>query len=224
MNAAGEREHTLLVEDDPSMQQRLKALLQAGTDRVASVQVAGSLAQARDWLARQPPLHTVVLDLGLPDGSGLELLAWLQQHRPEVDCVVVSSWSDESVVLDALRGGAVGYLLKERDDDELRAALASIARGGAPIDPFVARGLLALLPAPPPVVTAVEPAEPVPITPRETEILKWVAQGHSNREIAQELGLSPLTIESYTKSIYRKLAVGSRTAAVFAARQHGWLQ
>ena len=212
---------TLLVEDDPATRQRLLKVLEG---LAAPVHVAGSLAQAHRWLAEDAALRTAVLDVGLPDGSGLELLAWLQQHRPQVDCVVVSSWSDESIVLDALRAGAVGYLLKERDDDELRAARASIARGGAPIDPFVARGLLALLPGPAAVVAAAGPAAPMTITPREIEILKWIAQGHSNREIAAQLGLLPLTIESYTKSIYRKLAVGSRTAAVFAARQNGWLQ
>jgi len=217
---------TLIVEDDPATRRRLGALLES-LAVPSAVLLADSIALARETCTATPVLGTALIDLGLPDGSGIELIAWLRTHRPEVTCVVISAWSDEAHVLAALRAGACGYLLKERDDDELRTALQSMARGGAPIDPFVARGILALvaqlgtppIAVPPPTA----PAAHGSMTPREIDILQRVAQGYSNREIAEATGLSRLTIESYTKTIYRKLAVGSRTAAVFAARKRGLL-
>jgi DNA-binding NarL/FixJ family response regulator len=119
--------------------------------------------------------------------------------------------------------------LKERDDIELSLALQSIRRGGAPIDPAIARGILALLqlPAEPAAIVANEteaaenPAHA--LSDRESEILRLVARGYSNREIADLTMLSRFTIEGYTKSIYRKLAVRSRTAAVFEAKALGLL-
>jgi len=213
---------TLIVEDDPSTLRRLGALLQSLD--VPSVSVsAGTIAQARDLSSSMPELRAALVDIGLPDGNGIELIAWLHAHRPDIACVVITAWSDEVQVLAALRAGACGYLLKERDDDELRMALQSMARGGAPIDPFVARGILALVSQLGDVRSV--PAQPVQggMTPRETEILQLVARGHSNRDIAETIGLSRLTVESYTKTIYRKLAVGSRTAAVFEARVRGLL-
>ena len=215
---------TLIVEDDPTTLQRLDMLLRSLDPGAAPIR-AGTLAQARVLCSTTPALRTALVDIGLPDGSGIELIAWLHTHRPDVSCVVVSAWSDEVQVLAALRAGACGYLLKERDDDELRVALNSMARGGAPIDPFVARGILALISQTPepPAAPASEPSAQGAMTPRETEVLQLVARGHSNREIAEATGLSRLTIESYTKTIYRKLAVSSRTAAVFEARTRGLL-
>jgi DNA-binding NarL/FixJ family response regulator len=216
---------TLVVDDDGAMLQRLMKLVQA-LDVPCVARGVRTLAEAREVALSTPGLQTALIDLGLPDGHGVDLIAWFAEQRPEVTCVVVSAWSDEHSVLVALRAGAVGYLLKERDDDELRLALLSMARGGAPIDPFVARGILALLARPAAAPTTKAQAagsEPAAMSPREMDVLRLVAQGHSNRDIATSTGLSRLTIESYTKSIYRKLAVGSRTAAVFAARTQGLL-
>ncbi|WP_019466878.1 LuxR C-terminal-related transcriptional regulator [Dyella japonica] len=217
---------TLIVEDDLPTLRRIGALL-CTLDVPPEWHTAGSIAQAREVCCARPELRTVLIDIGLPDGNGIALIAWLHEHRPDITCVVISAWRDEVQVLAALRAGASGYLLKERDDEELRVALQSMARGGAPIDPFVARGILALIARFDDTPTT--PAQPSDqtargrISPREAEILQWVARGYSNREIADETGLSRLTIESYTKAIYRKLAVRSRTAAVFEARVRGLL-
>lgn len=213
---------TLIVDDDTFMLDRLGALVQA-LDGTLTPVLARSVSEARQALANTPVLQTALVDMGLPDGSGLEIIAQLHAQRPEVNCIVISAWSDEGTVLSALRAGACGYLLKERDDDELRMALQSVARGGASIDPVVARGILALLSESVPSPPLSNPSIADRISQREGEILQLVARGHSNREIAALTGLSRLTIESYTKSIYRKLAVNSRTAAVFEARQRGIL-
>lgn len=129
-----------------------------------------------------------------------------------------------------MRAGAVGYLLKEREDIELSVALQAIRRGGAPIDPFIAHRILALLAeSPAKTPPRVESATDAPavndhaLSERESEILQLVARGFSNREIAGLTTLSRFTIEGYTKSIYRKLAVNSRTAAVLEAKAMGRL-
>lgn len=226
MEATGsiELDPTLIVEDDAAMQRRLMCLL-GGLDGsgVHEIGVAGSMAQAKAWFGLRIA-HLVLIDIGLPDGNGIELIAWLQRHHPQVAIVVVSAWADEETVVAALRAGATGYLLKEREDVELQLALQSIRRGGAPIDPFIARRILALLPATPAADTAPAPDHAHALSERETEILRLVARGYSNREIAELTALSRFTVEGHTKAIYRKLAVGSRTAAVFEAKSQGLLR
>jgi DNA-binding NarL/FixJ family response regulator len=209
----------LIVDDDPAVRQRLTRVTAQVAPQAHSA-TAGSLAEARALLA-QGRFDLALLDVGLPDGSGLDLLPWMQQHAPAVEAVVVSSLGDDATVLQALRGGAVGYLLKNGSDIELQLSLASLQRGGAPIDPVIARRILALMgakiDAPPPQASTVELSE------RELDVLGLVAQGLSNREIASSLGLSINTVECHAKNIYRKLAVRSRAAAVYSARTQGLL-
>lgn len=208
----------LIVEDNAATQQRIARLLRHVVGDGLRIDAAGSIAAAKAHIEQQAPALALI-DIGLPDGSGIELIGWLHAHHPRTATVVISAWGDEETVLAALRAGAIGYLLKEREDAELEFALQSIHRGGSPIDPFVARRILSLLPAAPIQATHADDA----LTEREAEILDLVARGHSNREIAELLSLSRFTIEGYTKAIYRKLAVRSRTAAVFEAKSRGLL-
>ncbi|MDQ7954885.1 MAG: response regulator transcription factor [Pseudomonadota bacterium] len=219
----------LVVDDEEAMQRRLGAVLESVGCPATHIVRAHSVTQARDRIADRR-FGVVLVDIGLPDGSGTELIGWMRTHRPQVPAVVVSAWRTEEVIVGALRAGAIGYLLKERDDLELALALRSIERGGAPIDPFIARRILALLPpaatGAAPAATPTAPAESTPppsLSGREKEILRLVAQGLSNREMAEMLSISRLTVECHTKNIYRKLVVGSRTEAVFQARRHGLL-
>lgn len=218
----------LIVEDNGPMRERLLRLLGELIGSDALLTTADSIAVAKAQLG-EGAKGMAVIDIGLPDGSGIELIAWLHEHCPQVTAVVISAFGDEETVLAALRAGAIGYLLKERDDIELRLALQSIQRGGAPIDPFVARRILSLLKAPAPRLQAVPGVWPNAtqdhmLTERESEILQLVARGCSNREIARLTTLSRFTIEGYTKAIYRKLAVSSRTAAIFEAKNLGLLR
>jgi DNA-binding NarL/FixJ family response regulator len=219
----------LIVEDDPAMQARLRHVLSTLGCDDAHIAVTDSVAGAQRLLAANR-YSVALVDIGLPDGSGVELIGWLQAHHPGVPAVVISAWRTEEVIFAALRAGAIGYLLKERDDLELGLALRSIEQGGAPIDPTIARRILAWVaatPAPAPAAaTAASPADALPsaLTPRERKILELVAQGLSNRDMAESLSISRLTVECHTKNIYRKLAVNSRTEAVFQARRHGLLR
>jgi len=218
----------LVVEDDPAMRERLAYVLSTlGCDEpqiawAESVTAAKELLEERDF-------GVALVDIGLPDGSGVELIGWMQAHCPRIPAVVVSAWRTEEVIFAALRAGAIGYLLKERDDLELSIALRSIEQGGAPIDPAIARRILGWLAAQQPSLSAVlatdaPPPLPVALTPRERKILELVAQGLSNRDMAEALSISRLTVECHTKNIYRKLAVTSRTEAVFQGRRHGLLR
>ena len=211
----------LVVEDEPLLQHRLHGVLSALGYPADALLFAATLAQARSCLAQQP-MALALVDLHLPDGDGRELIAQLRAEDPGVGILVVSAWSSEEAILGALRAGATGYVLKERDDMEVMLSIRSVLRGGAPIDPFIARRILELLPA----SAAPGAASPPPensLSERENEILQLVASGLSNREIAEQLFLSRYTVESHVKRVYRKLAVSSRTGAVHEARSRGWL-
>ncbi|MGO4260515.1 response regulator [Lysobacter sp. TAB13] len=209
----------LIVEDDPATQRRLASIVRE-VDPDAEVTIVGSLAEAYDALSRTD-FAIALVDVGLPDGNGRDLVARLHARPEQTPALVISSFGHEETVLSALQAGAVGYLLKEREDIELVLSLKSIQRGGAPIDPLIARRILELLPGP--SLAQVAPEDDVRLSARELEVLQLLARGCSNREIADLITLSRLTVEGYIKAVYRKLAVGSRTAAVFEAQKLGLL-
>ena len=216
----------LVVEDVPSVRSRLEGvLLQLGYP-LEALAFAGSLAQARAHLEREP-VSLALVDLGLPDGSGLELVASLRAADPGLGILVISAWSTPDAILTALRAGATGYVIKERDDLEMALALRSVLRGGAPIDPFIARHIIEEL-APEPAAAspgnADAEAAAETLSQRELQILHKVAEGLGNREIAEQLHLSRYTVETHIKHIYRKLAVSTRTRAIHEARTRGLLK
>ncbi|CAN7660663.1 MULTISPECIES: response regulator transcription factor [Variovorax] len=216
--------NVLIVDDDEPVRSRLQRIVLEVHGHALCVQ-ADSLAQARAQLALRR-FDLALVDVGLPDGSGIELVEWMQTHAPQTESVIVSSLGDDATVLRAIRGGATGYLLKNGDDVELELSLRSMQRGGAPIDPVIARRILHLMATPPAgqmVRMAAAPADEGLLSEREVEVLELVAQGQSNREIAQSLFISVNTVECHAKNIYRKLAVHSRAAAVHSARGRGLL-
>ncbi len=210
----------LVVEDEPLFRLRLGEVLQQLGYAPDALLFASSLAEARTLLANQP-VALALVDLLLPDGNGRELIRSLRQQDPGLGILVVSAWSSEDDILGALRSGATGYVLKERDDFEVMLSIRSVLRGGAPIDPFIARRILELLPDHEPAPAAVAPPSGEALSEREHEILRLVANGLSNREIAECLFLSYYTVETHVKRIYRKLAVSSRAMAVRTALARG---
>lgn len=199
------------------------------------LQHAGSLAECRE-LAIAPdgtlhPRSMALVDLGLPDGSGIDLITWLRERGAAWPILVISAWSTEEMILGALRAGANGYVLKERDDLEIAFSIRNVLQGGAPIDPFIARRILDLAnPLAHPLVSQPTTAELTThalydaLSERELQILHHVATGMSNREIAESLHLSRWTIDTHIRHIYDKLAVNSRTQAVHRARARGLLR
>lgn len=214
----------LVVEDDPLMSQRLARVLDGLGYAPEAITFCACLSEARAYIERHP-LAIALVDLGLPDGNGIELIEELREQDPSLLILVISAWSTEGAILGALRAGATGYVLKERDDMEVSLSIRSVLRGGAPIDPFVARRILQLLPpasVPQPEALS-KPVDAGGLSAREHEILELVSQGMTNREIAEQLFISRYTVECHIKRIYRKLAVSSRTRAVNEARQRGLL-
>ena len=215
----------LIVEDEYVIQRRLKIILSNLGYQDDVLLFANTVKEAYAVLQQQP-IALALVDLGLPDGSGISIIEKIREQDAQALILVVSAWSTQDSLFRAIQAGATGYVLKERDDVEVALAIRSILRGGAPIDPFVAREILKQISIPT-ISGTVEQNRPAAdqetLTQREQEILSLVAQGLSNREIAEQLCVSRYTVESHIKHIYRKLSVSKRTKAVSTARHLGIL-
>lgn len=209
----------LIVEDDPATRERLTGVV-AATAGLSLAGAVGDRAAALALLARPDVAPRVALvDLQLPDGSGIDVIRELRRCTPGADAMVISVFGDEAHVIAAIEAGATGYLLKDADADAIGASILRLIAGESPISAAIARHVLRRLQA---------PAEPPPaaprLTPRETDVLRLIAKGLSYARIADTLQMSPNTVPSYVKQIYRKLEVNSRGEAVFEALQLGLLR
>lgn len=215
----------LIVEDEYVIQRRLKIILTNLGYNEDVLLFANTVKEAYS-IIQQQPIALALVDLGLPDGSGISIIEKIREQDAQALILVVSAWSTQDSLFSAIQAGATGYVLKERDDVEVALAIRSILRGGAPIDPFVAREILKQISIPAISLTVEQnrpAADQETLTQREQEILSLVAQGLSNREIAEQLCVSRYTVESHIKHIYRKLSVSKRTKAVSTARHLGIL-
>ena len=212
----------LIVEDEPELLHRFSAALLA-EERLQVIAAVSTGAAALAVLAESTP-DVVLLDLGLPDVDGIVVIRHVMQHCPDCDVLVVTMFSDDDHVFAALEAGATGYLLKDVGPERIAASIYELRAGGAPISPSIARRVLARM-------RAATPADAPPgqaasasiLTPREIELLKLTAKGLSFDKVGELLGISPHTVVAHVKKIYRKLAVHSRTEAVYEATQMGLL-
>lgn len=220
--ASGTRIDIGLVEDDPNVRAGMQRVI-AGMPDWRLRFACGSLREAR--AANMQGLHLLLLDIGLPDGCGLDLLP---QIAPGTPVLVISAIGDEATVVHAIEQGAAGYLLKDAHPRDLIDSIRAVLAGGAPISPGVASYLLRRLRAPrdPPPPAPRAPAQTrllESLTPRETEVLRALTRGYSYEEAAALLGITRNTIGQHVKQIYGKLAVNSRSEAVYQAIQAGWV-
>jgi DNA-binding NarL/FixJ family response regulator len=209
-----------VVEDDGALRALYVELI-AGAPDMQLAWAAASIAEAQRELERSAP-DVLLTDLGLPDGSGLKVIAAAKRRYPNCEVMVVSVFGDEENVVAAIEAGATGYLLKDALADWFLSTIREVHAGGSPISPSIARILLARARKPHP--------EPAPATlehealgERELEILALVAKGFNFPEIAQLLTISTNTVKTHIYRIYRKLAVHSRGEAVFEAKKLGLL-
>lgn len=212
------RTTVVLVEDNEAHDRRFRDNLAADP----TLHLVGSYATAASAMAGIPPLQpdVALVDLGLPDRSGFEVIAAIRATSPQTAVMVVSVFGGERNLVAAIEAGATGYLLKDTEADAFNAGIHALCAGESPISPSLARHLLQRLvqPAAPP---AAAPAAASPLTARETAVLEAIVRGNNTAEIGREMGISPLTVKSHVQNIYRKLEVGSRQRAVFQARQRG---
>jgi two-component system, NarL family, response regulator DevR len=206
---------TLLVVDDHEVvRQGLVALL-GRRPEFQVVGEAGTVAQAIDAARRFQP-NLVVMDVRLPDGSGIEACREIRAELPDTRVVMLTSYPDEDAVLSAIVAGASGYLLKQVRARDLVAALEAVARGESLLDPAVTGRVLDRVRR---IATSTEPDELAQLTPQEQKILLLVAEGKTNKEIAAEVFLSDKTVKNYVSSILAKLNLERRAqAAALVAR------
>lgn len=212
----------LIVEDEPEF---LRAYCEA-IAREPDFALAGAVPSLAAGLAllKQGVPDVLVVDLGLPDGSGTELIRQAVKLRPDCDPLVVTVFGDDQHVVEAIAAGATGYILKDSPPAELTRCIRELRAGGSPISPSIARRLLARMRGPAQPASAPTPGpEGGPLTEREAEILRLVAKGLSFAEVGGALGISAHTVVAHVKKIYRKLSVHSRGEAVFEATQLGLL-
>lgn len=210
-----------LIEDDPSILQFVRqAMLSRPCWQLLGV--SDSRNHARQH-ALDGSANVYLVDLGLPDGRGEELLRWLCDVRPDAELLVFTVFGDETRLVAALEAGATGYVLKGCTSDELVLAIEQILCGGAPISPLLARMLLKQFRQVQESSVAALVSREILLSERETEVLKLVAQGYVNKEIALRLTISPATVGSHIKNLYRKLAVHSRVQVVRVAQERGLL-
>lgn len=216
----------LVVEDESIIQLRLRKILM-DLGYTNDVLLFANNVKEAFAIVEDQPISLALVDLGLPDGNGIEIIEKIGLLESNIPILVISAWSTQESLFGAIKAGATGYVLKERDDAEVLLAIRSILRGGAPIDPFIAREILKQI-STSENTTVIEQQPSLEsdqnlLTTREKEILSLVAQGLSNREIAEQLFVSRYTVESHIKHIYRKLSVTKRTKAVSTARSLGIL-
>ena len=202
----------VIVEDDFKTRENLQTMLRDA----AGFTCAGVFTSGEAALEGIPKLRpdVVLMDINLPKMSGVECTRQLKMIRPESLIVMLTVYDDSDRIFHALQMGASGYLLKRSPADEILRAIQDVKCGGAPMSNYIARKVVQSFQRQGP---SDKPAEN--LSKRETDVLGYVAQGYTNKEVAEALGLSVETIHAYLKNIYTKLHVRSRTEAVMKFRQ-----
>ncbi len=205
----------LIIEDEPVIRAGLMNLCAPKSGELTVVGAVASVLAAKQAIARGLAFELALVDLGLPDGSGVELISLLRDERPQVISLVFTQFDDAASVFSALKAGACGYLLKDTAPERIVAALLEAATGGSPMSPAVARMVIQSFSRPP------EGAQDYALTPREKEVLQCLVDGLSYPQIASALCVGLGTIQNYIKTIYRKLHVSTKAEAAAIAVKSG---
>jgi NarL family two-component system response regulator LiaR len=205
----------LIADDHTLMRQGLREICER-LGRFTVVAEAANGAQAVE-LARTARPDVILMDIGMPDVDGVEAIRRIMRETPAARIIAVTMYRQEQYMLDAIRAGARGYLLKTVDAGELIAAIRAVHRGDYLIDPMIAARVLSELHGSIPELPRIEP-----LTESEMAVLRLVAQGVDNKDIAQALNYSVYTVSNRLRTIYEKLCVTNRTQAARYALSHGW--
>ncbi|HEX9682498.1 MAG TPA: response regulator transcription factor [Acidimicrobiales bacterium] len=202
----------LLVDDHEVVRHGVRGLLEADDD----IEVVGEAATADEALRRAEALSpdVAILDVRLPDGNGIEICRSIRDELPHTRCLMLTSFSDDEALFDAIMAGADGFLLKQIKGNDLIEAVHKVAAGQSLLDPNVTARVLERLRNPPK-----EDERLARLSPQERRILALIADGLTNRQIADDVCLAEKTVKNYVSNILSKLGMQRRTeAAVFAAR------
>jgi DNA-binding NarL/FixJ family response regulator len=197
----------LLVDDHALMRTGLRGVI-AAADGMRVVGMAADGVQALEAMVTTPP-HVVLMDLSMPVMDGVAATRRITEEYPDVAVLVLSSYSDQQRVLEALDAGAIGYVLKDTDPVDLLAAIRSAAQGHSPLDPRVARTILH---------TRKTAAPATELTEREQEVLMLVGRGLANKQIARALGIREGTVKAHLTNVFQRIGVRDRTSAALWAR------
>jgi DNA-binding NarL/FixJ family response regulator len=209
----------VVLADDQTLVREGVTLMLSLTDDIEVVGVAADGEQAVAAVLASSP-DVALLDLRMPRVDGVEATRRLKELAPQVEVVVLTTYADDESVMAALKAGARGYLTKDASSEEIERAIRDAASGRTRLDPAVQERLVEL-------VTAGAPAGPGPkppggpLTERETEVVRLMAQGLSNREIASELFVTEATVKTHVNNVFAKLEVSDRSAAVAWAFRTG---
>ena len=201
-----------LLDDHEVVRRGVRELLEAEDD----IEVVGEAGTAEQALARIPPTrpHVAVLDVRLPDGDGVSVCREIRSDHPDIQCLMLTSFSDDEVLFQAIMAGAAGYLLKQIKGTDIVDGVRRVARGESLLDPTVTKRVLDRLRKPPE-----EDERLARLTPQERRILELIAEGLTNRQIADTIHLAEKTVKNYVSNLLSKLSMERRTqAAVYAAR------
>ena len=209
-------QHVLVVEDHPELREWLTSLLQ---EAFPGAQIAGvGTVEAARRVASAQVVNLALVDISLPDGSGIDFVAQMSETSPSTYCVMVTIYDDDRHLFPALQAGARGYLLKEQPREKLLSQLQGILRGEPPLSPAIARRVLAHFPRERPGPDDSDLSE------REREVLTLVAKGYNRTDVARMLDISVHTAAAHLKNVYRKLNVSTRAEATLAAARRGLVQ
>jgi DNA-binding NarL/FixJ family response regulator len=209
-----------LVEDNAQTRTRIAKLLHVCLP-LAVVTQFDRLSSAKQQ-ALQTTFDYWLIDLGLPDGSGIDLIRAVRLVDTSTHILVISVFGDVDNVVGSIRAGANGYLLKDAVDTDLAGAMAAMELGGTPLSPMIASRLLeTMMPAKP---HQISPAAVPVLTPKEAELLNVLSRGYTYAESAELMHVAISTVQTHVRSIYTKLAVGSKAEAVFEAKALGLLE
>lgn len=208
----------LIVDDHEMVREGLKAMLLSEPD----FDIVGAASNAEQALAtiEQSRPDIILLDVRLPGSSGIEVCRAVTERYPKMAVIILTTFSDESLVAQCIQAGARGFIVKDVERFDLKRSIRAVARGEAAIDTKAAVAVLAQLRRSP--VTNGE-AYPESLSSQQIVILRLVAQGLSSREIATQLYLSENTVKGYVQEILHRLGVKNRTEAVMVAVKQGWL-
>lgn len=216
---------SVLVVEDDALTRRSLCLAIESEPTLRLIAEFDSVAPALTWL-ETGSVDLLLTDLGLPDGSGIEIIRTCVKLHPDCDIMVITMSSDEDSILASIEAGAAGYVLKDAGRVDIVRALLDLHAGGSPISPLIARKVLERMRDSRTTSVngdAEEPSASI-LTKREAAILNLIARGDSYSEVARLLSVSVGTVQTHVKNIYGKLSVHSRGQAVFEAQRRGLLQ